>query len=750
MEAFSGIGRTSFCVRGRHDLHSEKKGMVNSMQVVILAGGEGSRLRPITSDIPKPLVKVLGVPVIERLTALLFRCGFREATVADCYLANKLEERLGSFSNGVKINYVREDTPLGTAGCVRKAWNGGDDVLVVSGDSVCSFNFEAIAAFHQKNSADVTIVTHRVADPREYGLVTADDSGRIVGFLEKPGYDSCLTDVANTGAYVISKDVILRIPKDEKIDFAFDVFPQLLKEDKRMFSYPEDGIWHDIGDIPSLIKCQAELLSLENEKRLIFKGAFVSESAVIGEGSVIEDSASVGAKCRVMGSLISEGASIGESCALANAVLLENVTMGRGVTLGEYSCVGRDCVIGSAVTVDPGVRIASGTKIPSGAHIRSDISKEGYKAMSFGDFGEALGIELDASSCIRLGAAIGSALALKEVTVGQEGDDSPISESLCLGLRSVGTAVYLMNNASFGKTVFAGRRLNTKYCLYVGDDIRLMRSDRIELCRSEERKIELMYNRGELKETDYAPMINAEAAAWLYEAELKKAIPPKLQTKVTLKTDSISEAREFAKAFSSVLVDGGERAEFSVANDRRSVFCMLDNTNLSYEQLILLACKSYFSKRLNVRLHQRAPLSCDDCASSSGLTVTHVSASDDIELSPFAYDPLMLIAAVLDYTHQRGISLSAAAAELPEIVYTRRTVNVGEGLPKILSEALKDLRVGNDIVYQSDSARAYVRPMKSGKSLSLYVESVSQEAANDICLDLIKKLGINNGETDKM
>ncbi len=97
MEAFSGIGRTSFCVRGRHDLHSEKKGMVNSMQVVILAGGEGSRLRPITSDIPKPLVKVLGVPVIERLTALLFRCGFGEATVAECYLENKLEERLGRF-----------------------------------------------------------------------------------------------------------------------------------------------------------------------------------------------------------------------------------------------------------------------------------------------------------------------------------------------------------------------------------------------------------------------------------------------------------------------------------------------------------------------------------------------------------------------------------------------------------------------------------------------------------------------------
>ena len=143
------------------------------MQVVILAGGEGSRLRPLTADTPKPLVRLLGVPVIERLTALLFKCGFREATVADWYLADKLEKSLGSLSNGVKLRYVREDVPLGTAGCVRRAWDGEDDVLVVSGDSVCGFDFSRIAGYFEKTKADVVIVTHRVADPREYGLVTA-------------------------------------------------------------------------------------------------------------------------------------------------------------------------------------------------------------------------------------------------------------------------------------------------------------------------------------------------------------------------------------------------------------------------------------------------------------------------------------------------------------------------------------------------------------------------------------------------
>lgn len=123
----------------------------------------------------------------------------------------------------------------------------------------------------------------------------------MIGFLEKPGYDSCLTDVANTGTYVISSDIIARIPKDEKTDFAMDVFPQLLKEDKRLFAFTESKIWHDIGDIPSLLNCQRELLQLEGMDRLILDGASVAESAIVAAESVVEGGASVGAECRVQG-----------------------------------------------------------------------------------------------------------------------------------------------------------------------------------------------------------------------------------------------------------------------------------------------------------------------------------------------------------------------------------------------------------------------------------------------------------------
>ena len=195
--------------------------------------------------------------------------------------------------------------------------------------------------------------------------------------------------------------------------------------------------------------------------------------------------------------------------------------------------------------------------------------------------------------------------------------------------------------------------------------------------------------------------------------------------------------------FGDVSQNEGESLEFIVASDRMSVFCSAEGRIVPYEKLILIACRHWFSKRMNVRLPQRAPLSCDDYARMEGQTVTHVSASDDLKLSPFSYDPLMLIADVMGYLADRSISLNAAAAELPEIVYTRRTVEVGEALPKILRRDFADLRRGRDIVLDSDGAKAYVRPSKSGRSLAMYVESVSQEAADAVCEDVIKRLGIS-------
>lgn len=710
------------------------------MQIIILAGGEGTRLRPLTTDTPKPLVRVLGIPAIERLTALLFRSGFKEATVADFYLADKLEETLGNFSNGIKLRYVREEVPLGTAGCVRKAWNG-DDVMILSGDGVCEFDLMKIIDFHERNEADVTIVSHEVSDPREYGLVTADETGRVIGFSEKPAYDSCLTDLANTGAYIISKEIISRIPEGEKADFASDVFPEVLRSNGRIFTIPETGIWFDIGDISSLLTCQTVLLNNEKKNCLIFEGASVGEGTTVGGGSVIEQGATVGRNCRIQSSLVMNGASMGDGCELDRCVICEDVTIGRGVTFGELSAVGSGSVIGSAVTVDPGVKISPDSKIPAGIRVRRDVTPAGYRLPELGEGGRVDGIKLTTENLLTLGKAISKAFSQESITVGCSDNSGNMSEALTLGLRSCGTAVYYLKNAAFGETVFTARRLKTRYCAYISDGrVRIFRSGNCELSRTEERKLCEKYNRGELDDCETAPLINADVERKLYLNELRKVLPERFLGTVQIASKDQREKEIFSEATGGLSWTQGEKLKFTTGKRIEDTVCEFQTGRLTYEQLLLLSCRSHYCDGKSVCLEERSPLVCDEYAKDADVNVIRLSPPDEGELSLFSIDPLFLIAETIGYLAKREISASVALSELPDICYYRKTARIAKGLPKLLNREFSENRRGSDIVVETAGARAYVRPLKSGKELSMYVESVSQEAAKAICDDIISKL----------
>ncbi len=707
------------------------------MQTVILAGGEGTRLRPLTSDTPKPLVKILGESAIERLLKRLRACGIRSAVLCTHFRADRLEEELGPQKCGVYLKYRREETPLGTAGCVRSAWNGGD-VLVLSGDGVCGVDYRAVAEFHRSSGADVTIVAKKVDDPREYGLITVGKEQRITGFLEKPGYDECLTDLANTGVYVISKEVMRRIPEGEKTDFAQDVFPQLLAEGKRLFAYIDDSYWYDIGDIPSLIKCQTELLGADGKSKLVIGGASVGKDAVVSSGTVIEDGAAVGSGSRILASLISERASIGAGAEICEAVVCRGVTAGKGLIMKRFSALGEDCVVGSDVTVEEGVRVAPRTRIPDGAIVRTDISSGNYSELAFGEGGEVLGVS-GLRDVFRFGCAAGTALNADRITVGGCGDGF---EAVSLGLRSAGTGVYGIRGAGFGETVFCARKLGCSHFVYAEGGIIFASASTLDLPRAQERKTEQAYNRLPLDSDSAAVMTDGSAASDLYIRHLKALMPKEPKIRPTIRTDCLREAEVFKKAFS---VGEGESVTFSVASDRRTVSALTEEAVISYEDLVILCCRSYFLKRKSVVLPPRAPLVCDRLAQESRSSVTR-GACGSGELSLFCCDPLELIAEVTSYVTERGISLEAAAAELPKIVYTRKTLDAPKGLPAIMSENFEGLRAGSDIVLESGGARAFVRPAKSGRALSLYIESVSAEAAGELSADIARRLSGAKGK----
>ena len=220
------------------------------MKAVILAGGEGARLRPLSCGTPKPMTRLFDRPIMEHTLNLLRKNGITDIAVTLCYMPHVFEEYFGDGSRwGVSLRYYYETTPLGTAGGTAACRDFLDgDFLVISGDAVCDFDFAPLFAFHRQSHAEVTVVLSRQSNPLGYGLVLTGQDGRVSRFIEKPSWDSVFTDTANTGIYILSPAVLQQVPPGKKVDFAHDLFPRLLAEGRAVCAVAADGYWCDVGN----------------------------------------------------------------------------------------------------------------------------------------------------------------------------------------------------------------------------------------------------------------------------------------------------------------------------------------------------------------------------------------------------------------------------------------------------------------------------------------------------------------------
>ncbi len=233
------------------------------MKAVIMAGGEGTRLRPITGETPKPMVKICDRPVLEHIIELLKRNGINDICITLRYLPEKIKSYFGDGSAfNVNITYSEELRPLGTAGGVKKCADfiGGGDFLVISGDCLCSFDLENLILRHKGAGAAATIALTSFPTPTEYGLVVTGADGRIEKFIEKPSYDKVVTDLVNTGVYVLSADALELIPDGKSYDFGRDFFPAALESGLPLYGFQCGGYWCDIGNAPAYLQANFDSL----------------------------------------------------------------------------------------------------------------------------------------------------------------------------------------------------------------------------------------------------------------------------------------------------------------------------------------------------------------------------------------------------------------------------------------------------------------------------------------------------------
>ena len=233
------------------------------MKAILLAGGQGRRLRSITGNLPKPMVPLVGVPVLDRLLDLLRRNGFTDVCMTLCYRPEVIQEHCGDGSDyGVHLKYRIESEPRGTAGGVRACsdFYGRDDFLVISGDAACSFDLLQLYRQHQSSGAAVTVALFPDAEPLQYGLVLQDRDGYVRHFIEKPDWPHVVTDLVNTGIYIVSPRAMTYVPEDTPFDFANDLFPLLLAADEPILGVPMDGYWCDIGTPRAYYRCCLDVL----------------------------------------------------------------------------------------------------------------------------------------------------------------------------------------------------------------------------------------------------------------------------------------------------------------------------------------------------------------------------------------------------------------------------------------------------------------------------------------------------------
>ena len=215
------------------------------MKAVVMAGGEGTRLRPLTSNQPKPMVPVVGKPCMEHILELLREHGMGEVIVTVAFLPQAIRSYFGQGETlGMEIGYSVEESPLGTAGSVRLAGKQLDETfLVISGDALCDVDLSALVAFHKEKGAAVTIGLKSVENPLEFGIVVTDEEGRIERFLEKPSWGQVFSDTINTGIYVMEPEVLKHVPGDRPYDFSKELFPYLLEMGRPLYGYVADGYW---------------------------------------------------------------------------------------------------------------------------------------------------------------------------------------------------------------------------------------------------------------------------------------------------------------------------------------------------------------------------------------------------------------------------------------------------------------------------------------------------------------------------
>ena len=756
-----------------------------------MAGGEGSRLRPLTCDIPKPMARLCGRPVLEYILELLAEHGVEEAALTMRYLPDRIADHFShSRHAGVRLDFVEEDMPLGTAGSVKNACAvDDDDILIISGDAMCDFDLSAFTAFHKKSGADVTILGKRVEDPREYGLIDIEGEGRIRGFIEKPAFSQAVSDLANTGIYLLSNNALRMIPDGVSYDFAKDLFPAMLGEGKKLMCWEGEGYWCDIGDLDSYIRCQRDMLqglvrcNIEGTRDAagnifagnspnvgvsihppvyIGRGVRIEEGVLLESGTVVDDGCFIGHSARVSGSVLLQDVYIGQRARLTGALVCATATVKRSAMLFEGATVGAGAVVGEKAVLNSGIKVWNKKRIPASAIVDTHVKTAAQAKEFFDDDGIAgeIGVELTPEFAVRVGAAVGSYAPAGRIAVGCSTHPAAkvLKAALCAGIQSTGADII-----DFGENFQSQFTFSMNFCavptgIFIRGDnkacIKLLSSGGLPASRDMERGIEIILSRGEFARCDYDSMgshVEMSGMATMYKSQLVRYATRGLTgCTARVKSHNLTVKNTLKEVLHRLGCDvsTGMVIEVSSQGDKVRIY----DPSLGYiphHKIFTWCCLGEMERGEDVAVPYDAPRAIDAIAEGMGRKVlryyTCPADSSDEDARKIAKsqiwsrDGLMQAVMFLSMARRAG-SVEALLRRTPQFERAVRTFETGTGAAALMRELDGGSRetggIPEGVVLRRESGTVLVRPLKRGTGLRIFAEAVSAEAASDLCDDV--------------
>ena len=450
------------------------------MKAIIMAGGQGTRLRPLTSNQPKPMIRIANLPCMEHIVNLLAHHGFTDVTVTLQFMPEEIQDYFGDGSDwGVNMRYSIEDAPAGTAGSVKMAEQQlglhGERFLIISGDALTDANLSQVVRFHEEKSAEATMVLKSVENPLDFGIVITEEDGRISRFLEKPAWGQVFSDTVNTGIYLLEPSVMDEIPDPEEgeYDFSKDLFPKLLDGGRQLYGFVTDAYWEDIGTLEQYASAQREVLDgrvqgvrppgtrlreniyvgrrakVDDEELedpvVIGDNVRVDEGAKISPYTVIGSNVVIAAGATVERSIVAEGTYVGEGAELIDTLVGRNSYIQPRARILERSALGDDVIVGEGATIAPEVKVYPHKTIESGANVTQSLIYEtmGLRTVFKGGIVSGkFNVDLTPEFVIRLSSSFGTTLDPGAVvTLGRDSSSSAIVAKRAMTAALLGTGV---------------------------------------------------------------------------------------------------------------------------------------------------------------------------------------------------------------------------------------------------------------------------------------------------------------------